>query len=311
MHPSDGPLSISVTKLQGAADYRTWKRTFEIQLSAKRKYGFFDGSVIRSATDAVEASQWDTCNNMVISWIHNNVSDNIKSSVLFINNASDIWKQLEKRFSLTNGSRKYKLNRDLFNSKQNGMKVSEYFTSLSSLWEEIDSMNVLPTVTAMTPEINKLFSAVEVMKQVSKLFQFLNGLDEAYGAQRSQLLMMAPLPTVEVACAAVLQEESQKEVLSHVGIGDNDMIAMYSRGSKDKVPICSSCGRKGYPTDKCWEVTGNYPKWHSKHKLNLNQRSNVGKWSGNKGESSRMANNVLTIHNSHVSTTGTTFEVDS
>ncbi|XP_074363126.1 uncharacterized protein LOC141703534 [Apium graveolens] len=218
MHPSDGPLSISVTKLQGAADYRTWKRTFEIQLSAKRKYGFLDGSVIRSATDAVEASQWDTCNNMIISWIHNNVSDSIKSSVLFINNASDIWKQLEKRFSLTNGSRKYKLNKDLFNSKQNGVK---------------------------------LLSAIEAMKQESKLFQFLNGLDEAYGAQRSQLLMMAPLPTVEVACAAVLQEKSQKEVLSHVGIGDNDVIAMYSRGSKDKVPICSSFGRKGHPTDKC------------------------------------------------------------
>ncbi|XP_074323954.1 uncharacterized protein LOC141660872 [Apium graveolens] len=290
LHPSDGPLSISVTKLQGAADYRTWRRTFEIQLSAKRKYGFLDGSVIRNATDAIEASQWDTCNNMVISWIHNNISDSIKSSVLFINNASDIWKQLETRFSLTNGSRKYKLNRDLFNMKQNGMKVSEYFTSLSSLWEEIDSMNILTTVAVITTDINKLLSAIEVMKQESRLFQFLNGLDEIYGAQRSQLLMMAPLPTVEVACAAVLQEESQKEVLSHMGIGDNDVVAMYSKGGKDKVPVCSSCGRKGHQIEKCWEVTGNYPRWHSKYKPN--QRSNTGKWSGNKWESSRMANNV-------------------
>lgn len=95
MHPLDGPPSICVTKLQGAADYRTWKRTFEIQLLVKRKLGFLDGSVTRSSTYATEASQWDTCNNMVISWIHNNISDNIKSSVLFINNSSDIWKQLE------------------------------------------------------------------------------------------------------------------------------------------------------------------------------------------------------------------------
>lgn len=229
VHPSDGPLSISVSKLQGAEDYRAWKRTFEIQLSAKRKLGFVDGSVSRSTTDEAEASQWDTCNNLVISWILNNISENIKSSVLFINNASDIWKQLKKRFSLTNGSRKYKLNKDLFGLKQNGMKISDYFTSLSGLWEEIESMNVLPTIKDITPEVAKFLEAIENMREESKLFQFLNGLDEVYGAQRSQLLMMCPLPSVQEACAAIQQEESQKEVLSHNGAGDSDVLAMYSK----------------------------------------------------------------------------------
>ncbi|XP_017250941.1 uncharacterized protein LOC108221584 [Daucus carota subsp. sativus] len=182
LHPSDGPLCISVSKLQGAADYRSWRRSFEIQLSAKRKLGFIDGSAKRSVTDEVEACQWDTCNNMVISWLHNNISDNIKNSVLFINTAFEIWKQLEKRFSLTNRSRKYKLNKDLFNLKQNGMKVSDYFTNLSSLWEEIESMNLLPTINNVTPEVTRLLTAIDVMKEEAKLFQFLNGLDDVYEA---------------------------------------------------------------------------------------------------------------------------------
>ncbi|XP_074333914.1 uncharacterized protein LOC141671542 [Apium graveolens] len=128
LYPSDGPTSMSVSNLQGPVDYRAWRRQFEIQLSAKRKFGFFNASIPRSTSDAAEAAQWDTCNNMVISWIHNNISDAIKTSVLFITTASDIWKHLEIRFSLTNGSRKYKLRKDLFNFKQNGKKVFDYFT---------------------------------------------------------------------------------------------------------------------------------------------------------------------------------------
>lgn len=71
---------------------------------------------------------------------------------------------------------------------QIGMKVSEYYIGLSSLWEEIDSMNALPSVTIVNPEFTKLLNSIETLKEESKLFQFLNGLDEMYGAQRSQLL---------------------------------------------------------------------------------------------------------------------------
>lgn len=208
LHPSDGPLSISVPKLQGAGDYRSWKRSFEIQLSSKRKLGFVNGTVTRSTYDAAQATQWDTCNDLVISWLHSNVSDNIKHSILFINSAYDIWKQLEKCFMLSNGSRKYKLNRDLFGLKQNKVKVNDYFTTLSSLWEEIDSMNTLPTVTTVAADVTILLTTLETQKAESKLFQFLNGLDECYSAIRSQLLMQNPLPTVEMAFAAIQQEES-------------------------------------------------------------------------------------------------------
>ncbi|XP_074376063.1 uncharacterized protein LOC141717763 [Apium graveolens] len=252
---------------------------------------------------------------MVISWIHNNISDNIKASVLFINTASDIWRQLEKRFSLTNGSRKYKLNKDLFGLKQNGMKVNEYYTCLSGLWEEIDSMNMLPTITTNTPEITKLLAAIEIMKEESKLFQFLNGLDEIYGAQRSQLLMMCPLPSVEIACSAVQQDESQKEVLMQGIMGDNDVLAMYSKGSVNKIPLCAKCSRRGHTIDKCWETTG-YPQWHYKYKSGQKQMSN--KWAVNKRfNAPKMANNAHgsvdenggNYHDS--STTGPTTEINT
>lgn len=63
--------------------------------------------------------------------------------------------------------------------------------------------------------------------------------------------MMIPLPSMEEACAMVQQEESQKKVLGGGALGDNDVLAMYSRGNGDKNLVCTGCGRKGHSNDKC------------------------------------------------------------
>ncbi|XP_056688770.1 uncharacterized protein [Spinacia oleracea] len=293
IHPFDGPLSISVTKLQGAADYRAWRRSFEIQLSSKRKLGFVNGTVTRSIEDDTNATQWDTCNDLVTCWLHTNVSDSIKNSILFIKNAHEAWKQLEKRFMLSNGSRKYKLSKDLFNLKQNGRKIDEYYTAMSSLWDEIESMNMLPMLTTVAQDVTALMKAIETQKEKSKLFQFLNGLDDFYSPQRSQLLMQSPLPSVESACAVIQQEETQRDVLIQNGSFDSDTSAMYSKGSvsTDRTVTCTACGIKGHTSERCWTVVG-YPKWHYKYNKkpgnkgeNKNQFSGT-RWSGNKGATS-------------------------
>lgn len=84
--------------------------------------------------------------------------------------------------------------------------------------------------------------------------------------------MMSPLPSVEVVCAVIQQEESQKEVLSYGGVGESDVMAVFSKRVGDKILECASCGRKGHTRDKCWEVTG-YPKWHYKHKPGVQKQA--------------------------------------
>nr|GEX34020.1 hypothetical protein [Tanacetum cinerariifolium] len=84
--------------------------------STKRKLRFIRGTVIRSTTEANLAELWDTCNNM-----------------------------LEKRFSLSDGSRKYKLNKDTYEINQSGSSVGEYYTRMKCVWEEFNNLNVLPT----------------------------------------------------------------------------------------------------------------------------------------------------------------------
>ncbi|XP_074336445.1 uncharacterized protein LOC141673590 [Apium graveolens] len=213
LHPSNNPNSIVVDKIQGSADYRSWCRSMEINLASKRKLGFVTGTVSRPTDDEVKADMWDTCNHMVIAWITHNVSPLIKKSVMYMTSAHAIWKNLETRFALTNGSRKYRLNKDLYDVRQNMSSVNDYYTSMKSLWVELYTLNVLPTVTGPTVEVVKLLEAIENQKEESRLFQFLNGIDETYAAQRSQLLLSNPLPSVETAAAALIQEEAQRELL--------------------------------------------------------------------------------------------------
>lgn len=225
LHPSDGNNFMTVEKLQGSSNYRSWKRTMEITLASKRKLGFVTGQVKIENGTGMKAEAWDTCNNMIISWILGSVSEPIKKSIMFVSNACQIWRQLEQRFALTNGTRKYKLNKDLYETKQDGKQVSEYYTSMRSVWEELESFTTLPAITTVTTEVTEFIEAIQQQQEETKLFQFLNGLEEIYGPQRSQMLMMNPLPTVEIACSYIEQEEAQREVLGQVK-EEPDSIAM-------------------------------------------------------------------------------------
>lgn len=164
---------------------------------------------------------------MVISWILSSVDESIRKSVLFINLSHEIWTQLEERFSMSNGLRKYKLNKEVYALMQNGANISDHYTKMKSLWEEIDCMNELPRIEVVTAEITSFMKALNKQEE-QKLFQFLNGLDATYNTTRSQLLIMSPLPSVETACSLLQLEESQREVLD-VSKVEVEMSAMYSK----------------------------------------------------------------------------------
>ncbi|PWA57489.1 hypothetical protein CTI12_AA409510 [Artemisia annua] len=303
LHPSDGPGTLVIgEKLIGAQNYRSWKRSVEIALSTKRKLGFIRGTVPRSPDDVNLQEQWDTCNNLVISWLMNSVSESIAKSIMFMGTAHAIWLQLETRFALSNGSHKYKLNKETYEIMQSGKPVSEYYTSMKCVWEELDSMNELPRIVNITPEIAVFLNALNTQKEEQRLFQFLNGLDDQFSSQRSQLLLNTPLPSVETACALLQQEESQRGVFGSATQLGVESTALYSKGeTKEK---CDICGFKWHPPDKCWEKVG-YPTWHYKYKQN--QKGKSVQRNG-PGTFKRNANAVMVEDGGHVVFTSKQFE---
>ncbi|KAL2936990.1 ABC transporter C family member 3 [Bienertia sinuspersici] len=100
------------------------------------------------------------------------MNDSIKKSILYLDSARAIWKQLEKRFTVSNGAAKYRLNKALYYTEQGDMTVKEYYTKMCTIWEEIEDLNQLPTITHMNPEINAFIQAMEKRREDEHLFQF-------------------------------------------------------------------------------------------------------------------------------------------
>lgn len=133
---------------------------------------------------------------MIISWIVGSIFESIKKHVMFVSSAHQIWKQLKKKLSLTNGSRKYKLNKELYEPKQQDRQVSEYYTMMKYQLEEVEALNTLPPITFVTIEITGFIDALTQHQDEHNICIF-NGVDEVYGTQKSSILMMTPLPLVE------------------------------------------------------------------------------------------------------------------
>lgn len=148
----------------------------KIALSSKKELGFINGTVTRDEEDRVKGDLWDTCNDTVIGWIMG-----IKQTIMYMLTSGEIWLYLERRFSISNGSLKYKLNKELYETKQGSLSINEYYTMLKSVWEELESLDQLPSMTTTSEDVTKFLEALEKQKEENRLFQFLNGLDEAYG----------------------------------------------------------------------------------------------------------------------------------
>ncbi|RVW81703.1 Retrovirus-related Pol polyprotein from transposon RE1 [Vitis vinifera] len=172
---------VLVSKPLNGDNYSTWCRAMTISLNAKSKLGFIDGTTtMPSATDKPDKhASWKKCNDMILSWILNSLSQDLADSVIFSTTAQEI-------------------ERDIACLTQDQMTVAAYYTRLKKLWDELGSYN--DTVC---------FCGADHKRR--RLMQFLMGLNESYNAIRGQILLMNPLPDVAKAYSSIVQEERSNE----------------------------------------------------------------------------------------------------
>jgi hypothetical protein len=136
VHSSDGPSSVKVTPVLTGSNYHSWSRSMRRALGGKLKLEFVDGT-IPVVLDQFDPSfrSWNRCNMLVHSWILNSVSDSIAQSLVFMENAVDVWNDLKERFSQGDLVRIAELQQEIYALKQESRSVTEFYSTLKLLWE--------------------------------------------------------------------------------------------------------------------------------------------------------------------------------
>ncbi|XP_074299748.1 uncharacterized protein LOC141630906 [Silene latifolia] len=204
---TDKPGNFMTTARLTLANFDDWSYSVRTALNARRKYGFLNGTYTEPIPPCT-ADDWETIHSLLVSWLMNVITPEVKSLLPNYENAKLLWDDLHNRFRVIDGSRIQQLQSSLRDCRQlESMSVAVYYGKLCQLWDELDKYVPIISCRCNKCECNVGKQHVE-QRESERLHQFLMGLLPAlYGTLRSVLLSQTPLPTLQRAFNLISQEE--------------------------------------------------------------------------------------------------------
>lgn len=127
----------------------------------------------------------------------------------YANTSSEIWKDLEERFEKEGAPRAYELKQLLNTTRQGGMSISNYYTKLRSIWDELPV--VLPTPRCKCSGCNySIGKQLNEVKEKERTYEFLMGLDDEFTVVRTQILATKPAPSLSATYHLVAEKRTTK-----------------------------------------------------------------------------------------------------
>jgi len=205
-----------------------------------------------------------------MSWLFNSLSQPITQSVIFFESAIAIWNDLKERFSQGDLLRIAELQETIYSLKQGDCSVSEYYTSLKSLWEELDNYRPFLPCTY----------SVKMYHQQDFIIRFLKGLEDRFSVVRSQILLMEPLPQASRVFSMIVQQERQRSlplvdaeanafinfsfIPSDKGRGGGPPKSHPANNNRNNSKRCVYCHHTGHTIEACYAKHG-YPPGHPQY----------------------------------------------
>ena len=98
---------------------------------------------------------------------------------------------------------------ELHSTKQGERSVTNFFTDLKALWEELESLRPTPSCTCKVKCECDFIKTVIKHKESEYIMCFLKGLNDVYGTVKTQILLMEPLQGINRVFSLVMQQERQ------------------------------------------------------------------------------------------------------
>lgn len=84
---------------------------------------------------------------LVHSWLVNSVSPSIAQSIVFMENACDVWVDLKERFAQGDLVRISELMQEIYSLQHDSKTVTTVYSELKILWEELEIYMPIPNCT--------------------------------------------------------------------------------------------------------------------------------------------------------------------
>ena len=104
----------------------TGKRSVIIALFAKHKIALIDGTSVCPSSTSPLYTFWRRNNAMVLSWLLNSLSENMRNSVLYFEIAKELWNVLEERFGQSNKAHLFQAQKDVSCLSEGDLDIASY-----------------------------------------------------------------------------------------------------------------------------------------------------------------------------------------
>jgi len=99
LYLGENPGLVLIDQPLSETNYSSWSRNLKRGLVSKSKIKFVDGSINVPKREDPMYDAWERCKMMVLSWITKTLSPHIAKSLIYVENAKNLWEELKERFS--------------------------------------------------------------------------------------------------------------------------------------------------------------------------------------------------------------------
>ena len=133
---------------------------------------------------------------------------------------------------------------------QGDLFVTDYFTELRIIWDELDNFRPDPICSCNEP------SVIIQRKREDQAMQFLCGLNDQYNNIKAHILLMEPVPAITKFFSLVIQQERQfNNSVLVANVKNVTPITSVNHTSTNTI-TCTFCGKLGYSESVCFKKNG-------------------------------------------------------